>query len=61
MYRRGAKSPQKLSKEDEEKCKQYGNELSSNGIIINNVYIVNNGNIFISNQNSSQGDIYLNK
>lgn len=51
----------KLSKEDEEKCKQYGNELSSNGIIINNVYIVNNGNIFISNQNSSQGDIYLNK
>lgn len=50
-----------ISKKDEERYQNYRNELSSNGLIINNVYIINNGNIFIGNQSSSQGDIYLNK
>lgn len=51
----------KTSKNDKAKCEQYKKNLDDSGISINNVYIINNGNIYITNQNSSQGDIYLNK
>lgn len=51
----------RLSKNDEKICSKARDELEKSDISIVNVYVINNGNIYINSQNSSHGSIYLNK
>lgn len=51
----------RLSKADETICNEACNELEKSGINIANMYVINNGNIYINTQDSSQESIYLNK
>ena len=51
----------KLTKKEENECKEQSQLLANNNIAISNIYIINNGNIYMANQSSSQGNKYLNK
>lgn len=51
----------KIRIEEAEDCKRQGEQLKEQKIYISNIYIINNGDVYMNSHNSSQGNIYLNK